>query len=136
MKKSLIILFLIALIPFTEISAKRVRYFFNKIESYDLRKGTKNIVWGSYILELNTDYQTVVLKLKNNGATQWKTIKADIMDTDMGSGPDGIDGQCYTMTNGDELYINYNTVKKYSTVYLENRNTKLYFGRPTRVEKF
>ena len=136
MKKSLIILFLIALIPFTDISAKRVRYIFNKFENCDLRIGTKNTAWGSYILELNTDYQTVVLKLKNNGETQWKTVKWDIMDTDMGSGANGIEGQCYTMTNGDELYINYNTIKKYSTVYMKNRNAKLDFGKPSRVEKF
>lgn len=136
MKKSLIILFLIALIPFTEISAKRVRYFFNKVEIYNLRNGGKDTNWGSYIIELNTDYQTVVLKYKHNGSAEWKTIKVNIQNTDMGSGPDGIDGHCYTMTNGDVLYINYNTVKKYSTIMVESRNTKMNFGRPTRVEKF
>lgn len=136
MKKSLIILFLIALIPFTDISAKRVRYFFDKVEIHDLQKGTKNTAWGSYIIELNTDYQTVVLKYKNNGSAEWKTIKVNIMDTDMGSGTDGIDGQCYTMTNGDVLYVNYNKIKKYSTINVKSRNTKMNFGRPSRVEKF
>jgi hypothetical protein len=77
-----------------------------------------------------------VLKYKNNGSAEWKTIKLNIMDTDMGSGTDGIDGQCYTMTNGDVLYVNYNKIKKYSTINVKSRNTKMNFGRPSRVEKF
>ena len=136
MKKSIFILFLIALIPFTEISAKRVRYFFNKVDYTSLRSGKKSTNWGAYIIELNTDYQTAVLKLKPNGSKEWKTIKMNIMDTDMGSGADYIDSQCYTMTDGTELYISYNRKKKYTTIQLVDNVAKLDFGKPTRVEKF
>ncbi len=136
--KKYFILLLIMMIPFTELSAKRVRYFFKKIvEITDTNKGTKKgPAWGAYILELDTDYQTFVMKIKHNGSAKWTTSKGDIKDTDMGSRPDGVDCQCYTMTNGIVLSINYDTSRKFTTVSVEGGGIKLDFGRPYKVERF
>lgn len=135
MKKSLIILFLIALIPFTDISAKRVRYFFNKVEISsgpdDIRSGR-----GTYIIELDTDNRTVVLKFKPNGAAKWDSSKMNIKDTGMYSESPGCDTKYYNLSDGTVLHITFDTKNKYTTLRIISNGKYIDFGRPTKVERF
>ena len=143
MKKSLIILFLIALIPFTDISAKRVRYFFNKVEISngpdDIRRGQ-----GTYIVELNTDNQTVVVKFKPNGTAKWDSIKRNIKNSGMYSESPDSETKWYKTADGTAiLSITFNTIHSYTVnvsfnYYSVKKGKPEYmsFGKPIKVEKF
>ena len=141
MKKSLIILFLIALIPFTEISAKRVRYFFNKVEISngpdDIRRGQ-----GTYIIELDTDNQTVFLKFNTQGSTN-HSLKLKIKESGMYSESPDSETKWYKTADGTAtLSITFNTIHRYTVnvsfdYYTVKRGAEyMSFGKPIKVEKF
>ena len=141
MKKSLIILFLIALIPFTDISAKRVRYFFNKVEISngpdDIRRGQ-----GTYIIELDTDNQTVFLKFNTKGSTN-HSLKLNIKESGMYSESPDSETKWYKTADGTAtLSITFNTIHRYTVnvsfdYYTVKREAEyMSFGKPIKVEKF
>ena len=141
MKKSLIILFLIALIPFTNISAKRVRYFFNKVEISngpdDIRRGQ-----GTYIIELDTDNQTVFLKFNTQGSTN-HSLKLKIKESGMYSESPDSETKWYKTADGTAtLSITFNTIHRYTVnvsfdYYTVKRGAEyMSFGKPIKVEKF
>ncbi len=141
MKKSLIILFLIALIPFTNISAKRVRYFFNKVEISngpdDIRRGQ-----GTYIIELDTDNQTVFLKFNTQGSTN-HSLKLKIKESGVYSESPDSETKWYKTADGTAtLSITFNTIHRYTVnvsfdYYTVKRGAEyMSFGKPIKVEKF
>lgn len=141
MKKSLIILFLIALIPFTDISAKRVRYFFDKVEISngpdDIRRGQ-----GTYIIELDTDNQTVFLKFNTKGSTN-HSLKLKIKESGMYSESPDSETKWYKTADGTAtLSITFNTIHRYTVnvsfdYYTVKRGAEyMSFGKPIKVEKF
>lgn len=141
MKKSLIVIFLIALIPFTNISAKRVRYFFNKVEISngpdDIRRGQ-----GTYIIELDTDNQTVFLKFNTQGSTN-HSLKLKIKESGMYSESPDSETKWYKTADGTAtLSITFNTIHRYTVnvsfdYYTVKRGAEyMSFGKPIKVEKF
>jgi len=143
MRKSLFFLLFIALIPFTEVSAKKIRYSFNNVEISSTPDDIRN-VRGTYIIELDTDNQTVFLKFKSNGSNKWDSIKMDIKYSGIFSESPDSETKSYESTDGSvNLYISFNTIHKYTEnvslhYYYPSKGRIEYmsFGKPTKVERF
>lgn len=122
----------------SDISAKRVRYFFKSVYGYtNSSPKLKNPQYGTYVLELDTDWETVTLKMKANGSANWQTAKYTIVDTDMGESIDGrTEVVCYGLTNGMSLLVERDNRTRQTILKVEGGKSNLYFGKPYKTEKF
>lgn len=140
MKKLLLLLVFLSTFSIQETVAKRVRYYFKTAKVYNTdRNNPISTSWGIFIVELNTDNQTVNIKIKLNGEVNWRTFNLRIKGEDRGESIDGkILATSYECHDNSFLNLEYNRVRKYTTVYWELAvgRGNLDFGRPYKVEKF
>lgn len=138
MKRLFLLIIMSCIISVCDLSAKRVRYFFKSVYGYtNSSPKLKNPQFGTYVLELDTDWETVTLKMKANGSAKWQTAKYTIVDTDLGESIDGHkEVVSYTLTNRMSLLVERDNRTKKSTIKVEGGKSNLYFGVPYKSENF
>lgn len=138
MKKILLLFLVLFVVSINDVSAKRVRYFFKSIYGYTNKSSKlQNPQFGTYILELDTDWETLTFKMKGNGSAKWQTSKYTIVDTDLGESIDGRkEVASYSLTNGMTLLVERNRSTKQSTIKIEGGKSNIYFGTPYKTENY